>query len=198
MKQIDHYRAERSLHEERLNELRTECEAINKKIMWRINKIKKLDNEIDSLQLRRQGKNWDWLLEVTAFGEQSESKRAALEKLLPRYGYLRTSGYYYEINQLGLQICLYRDENKPTAFVLKKLTEIAPHLKPHKDGWANVDIFDRGLSEYAHYVLQIQGTQARVVNSRYRIEILKEGTLAEMLTYIQKHLYYQVTEKGDD
>jgi hypothetical protein len=111
------------------------------------------------------------------------------------YKYVKHSGYNPETNQDYLQVWLYK--NTPVEKQME-LKDFIPYIKPSKDGWKHVGIFDSGCSEYDTYSLHIKDNKYKIVGARGYYKVSKEGivfdTLEKAMDYIRLNLYYQESE----
>lgn len=122
---------------------------------------------------------------------------------------LWSSGYNPETNQRAVSMMLYRDEPDSKAQTLEALRTILPYIKPRtiKMGYDEddivakfVDVFEHGLSEYAVIWAVVDEPKSAFYSmwTRYsRTEVEKKfKTLEDLVDYIQKNHWYQVTRRS--
>jgi hypothetical protein len=118
---------------------------------------------------------------------------------------LWSSGYNPETNQRAVSMMLYRDNPDSKEQTLEALRTILPHIKSRKINIGEdddivakfVDVFEHGLSQYTVIWTVIDEPNGAFYSMRTKYshnEVEKKfDTLEELVSYIQKNHWYQVS-----
>lgn len=172
-------------HVEAIAGLRAEVDGIHKALLKQIKRRDALIEEQDKLMLKG-GAEGAWLLEVNDRGEQSKSRRAALDGLLASYG-LRAEGYFCDTHQRALQVALPENDDAELEKIYAGLRALLPDVLPQKDGYKHIDVHEYELSGPRRVWLRAKGIgEAEVMYTTYgRESYAYKGTLRDCLLFIQ-------------
>jgi hypothetical protein len=195
--------------------IRPEYERLGKELTALYEKREAVKDELSRrIQIEIDPKNWrdftseQWEYVLNDANDQGMARYKFSESVFHAMG-LWSSGYNPETNQRAVSMMLYRDEPDSKAQTLEALRVILPHIKPRKINMGYdeddivakyVNVFEHGLSEYAVIwsVIDERTGAFYSMNTRYsRTKVEKKfDTLEELVSYIQREHYYQVTRRG--
>jgi hypothetical protein len=158
-------------------------------------------------------KNWrnftpeQWSYVLDDANDQGMVRHRFGESVFHEMGFW-SSGYIPETNQRAVSMMMYRDEPDSKAQTLEALRTILPYIKPRTIDIGEdddivakyVNVFEHGLSEYAVIWSVVDEPNGAFYSMRTRYSSTsvekKFGTLEELVDYIQKTHWYQVTRRS--
>lgn len=157
-------------------------------------KKKSLLEEREKIWITTRKDDWAWILEEngSVSGERYKFRNKKIESLG-----LMSSGYYPEINQVSIKICLTKNDEESYKKTMAGLKVILPFIIP-QNGIKRIAIFENTLSEGGIFSLEISETEIKLCFCRgRREETLKSfQTLEEAVKYIQENHWYRKMVKG--
>lgn len=185
--------------EEKRKPLYTERDALNDKIVKLSKQIEKLREQKEKEQLS-QPMTPTQEMEYFLFedGRVSGERYKAREKYWRDKG-LWNSGYFPELNQVNLQMMLYKGKEDNLEQTISTLEEVIPMIKVHK-GVKRLDIFEHTCSEDGSWSLEITDTSYDLILHRYHRKSTEKSfdNLRALVEYVQEHHYYESSVASDD
>lgn len=181
---------------EQLKPLYEQQEALNKKITALQKKRKTLREDKEKAQLQTsmtKEQEIEYFLFEDGFVDGERYK--ARQKYWNDKG-LWESGYFSEIQQVNLNLMLYKGDTANLEKTIKNVEEVLPFLKP-LNGKKRLGIFEHTLSENGNWTVEIDDESFDLVLHHYHRRSVEKQfkTLRELIEYIQENHYYS---DGDD
>lgn len=178
--------------QEKLKPLYAEREVIAGKITKFVSQIEKLRNEKEKEQMK-QPMTPTQEMEYFLFedGSVSGERYKAREKYWQDKG-LWHSGYHSEIQQVNLQMMLYKGEKDNLEQTIRTLEEVLPLLKVHK-GVKRLDIFEHTCSENGSWSVEITDASFDLILHYYHRKSVNKSfdNLRALVQYVQQYHYYE-------
>lgn len=162
-------------------------------------KIVKLTKQIEKLRGQKEKEQMKHLMtpaqEMEYFlfedGSVSGERYKAREKYWRDKG-LWNSGYFPELNQVNLQMMLYKGEQDNLEKTISTLEEVLPLLKVH-NGVKRLDIFEHTCSENGSWSVEITDTSYDLILHYYHRKSVNKSfdTLRALVQYVQQYHYYE-------
>ena len=185
--------------EEKRKPLYADRDALNDKIVKLSKQIEKLREQKEKEQLS-QPMTPTQEMEYFLFedGRVSGERYKAREKYWRDKG-LWHSGYFSELQQVNLQMMLYKGKNDNLEQTISTLEEVIPMLKVHK-GVKRLDIFEHTCSEDGSWSVEITETSYDLILHRYHRKSTEKSfdNLRGLVEYVQKQHYYEDSDYNED
>lgn len=185
------YEKEISLLREKQKPLIQKREELGNEISKISKQIEKLRNKKEKQELEKpMTKQEEIIYFLFEDGAVSGDRYEARGKYWRDKGFWH-SGYYPEIEQVGLKLMLYKGNKDNLEQTIKSVEEVLPFLKPI-DGKKRFGIFEHTLSENGSFSLEIDDDSIDLVVHRYHRRSVEESfkTVHEMVEYVQENHYY--------
>ena len=106
------------------------------------------------------------------------------------------SGYFHEIEQINLEMMLYKGKKDNLELTISVLEQVIPLLKVHK-GVKHLDVSEHTCSEYGSYGVEITDTSFDLIVRRWsrKSTVKSFDNLRDLVEYVQQHHYYQDSEE---
>lgn len=178
-------------------------EPIDAELNKLYNKNRSLREKIVEIKAKEKKTDWNWLLHCTQTEDTVAKSRLREEKL--RKLNLSSSCYHPEIEQVIVRVSLVKGDPKSLELTLKGLKRIIPYIKPLRDGYKHIGIFEHDLAEHGVYELKVD--EDKSTNDACEIVVTRHGRLSsvmcsyslkKVLEYIQQHLYYETLDKDEE
>lgn len=173
--------------------LYTERDVLTDKIMKLSKKIEKLRGEKEKEQMK-QPMTPEQEMEYFLFedGNVSGERYKAREKYW-REKSLYSSGYFAEVEQVSLQMMLYKGEGDNLKETIETLEKVIPLLKVHADGVKRLDIFEHTCSENGSWSVEISETSFDLIVHRWHRKTVDKSfdNLRDLVEYVQQYHYYE-------
>lgn len=178
--------------EEKRKPLYAERDALNDKIVKLSNQIEKLRGQKEKEQLSQpmtSAQEMEYFLFED--GRVSGERYKAREKYWRDKG-LWNSGYFPELNQVNLQMMLYKGKDDNLEQTISTLEEVIPMLKVHK-GVKRLDIFEHTCSENGSWSVEITDTSYDLILHCYHRKSVNKSfdSLRALVQYVQQYHYYE-------
>ena len=171
-------------------------------IYKKLSKLKEKRDTINLSTVALENVNWNYLLadannNTTAKYNKMQEMIGKLRKQYNlNYSGLTNGGYWVDTDQIALKISLVYNDTENTKNIIKALEVVLPYIKPLKDGYKRIDIFDHNLSLYANYYMLInEEGQTKILSSSGND--YKWDTLENTMEYIQQSLWCEGGEEED-
>lgn len=178
--------------EDKRKPLYAEREALGNKIMNLTKRIEKLRGQKEEEQMK-QPMTPEQKMEYFLFedGSVSGERYKSREKYWRDKG-LWNSGYFPELNQVNLQMMLYKGEQDNLEKTISTLEEVLPLLKVH-NGVKRLDIFEHTCSENGSWSVEITDTSYDLILHYYHRKSVNKSfdTLRALVQYVQQYHYYE-------
>lgn len=187
--------------EEKRKPLYAEREALGDKINKLSKQIEKLRGQKEKEQMNKP---------MTPVQEMEyflfEDGRVSGERYKAREKYWRTkglwnSGYHPDIQQVNLQMMLYKGEQDNLEQTISTLEEVLPLLKVH-NGVKRLDIFEHTCSENGSWSVEITDTAYDLILHYYHRKSVNKSfdSLRTLVQYVQQYHYYEssIDNEEDD
>ena len=178
--------------EEKRKPLYAERDALNDKIVKLSKQIEKLRNEKEKEQMS-QPMTPTQEMEYFLFEDGSVSG----ERYKAREKYWRTkglwhSGYHPDVQQVNLQMMLYKGEQDNLEQTISTLEEVIPLLKVH-NGVKRLDIFEHTCSENGSWSVEITDASYDLILHYYHRKSVNKSfdSLRALVEYVQQYHYYE-------
>lgn len=178
--------------EEKRKPLYTERDTLNDKIVKLSKQIEKLRGQKEKEQMKHlmtPAQEMEYFLFED--GSVSGERYKAREKYWRDKG-LWNSGYFPELNQVNLQMMLYKGEQDNLEKTISTLEEVLPLLKVH-NGVKRLDIFEHTCSENGSWSVEITDTSYDLILHYYHRKSVNKSfdTLRALVQYVQQYHYYE-------
>ena len=178
--------------EEKRKPLYAERDALGEKISKLSKQIEKLRNEKEKEQMKQpmtSAQEMEYFLFED--GSVSGERYKAREKYWQDKG-LWHSGYFPELNQVNLQMMLYKGELDNLEQTISTLEEVLPLLKVH-NGVKRLDIFEHTCSENGSWSVEITDTSYDLILHYYHRKSVNKSfdSLRGLVQYVQQYHYYE-------
>lgn len=187
--------------EEKRKPLYTERDALNDKIVRISKQIEKLRGQKEREQMKQpMAPTQEMEYFLFEDGRVSGERYKAREKYWRDKG-LWNSGYHPEIQQVNLQMMLYKGEQDNLEQTINTLEEVLPLLKVH-NGVKRLDIFEHTCSENGSWSVEITDTSFDLILHYYHRKSVNKSfdSLRALVQYVQQYHYYEssVDNEEDD
>lgn len=178
--------------EEKRKPMYVERDALTDKIVKLTKQIEKLRGQREKEQMKQP---MTPIQEMEYFlfedGSVSGERYKAREKYWRDKG-LWNSGYFPELNQVNLQMMLYKGEQDNLEKTISTLEEVLPLLKVH-NGVKRLDIFEHTCSENGSWSVEITDTSYDLILHYYHRKSVNKSfdTLRALVQYVQQYHYYE-------
>lgn len=178
--------------EEKRKPMYVERDALTDKIVKLTNQIEKVRGQREKEQMKQP---MTPIQEMEYFlfedGSVSGERYKAREKYWRDKG-LWNSGYFPELNQVNLQMMLYKGEQDNLEKTISTLEEVLPLLKVH-NGVKRLDIFEHTCSENGSWSVEITDTSYDLILHYYHRKSVNKSfdTLRALVQYVQQYHYYE-------
>jgi len=180
--------------------LYTERDALTDKIMKISKKIEKLRADKEKEQMK-QPMTPEEEMKYFLFedGSVSGERYKAREKYW-RDKSLYSSGYFAEVEQVSLQMMLYKGEGDNLKETIETLEKVIPLLKVHSDGVKRLDIFEHTFSEHGSWSVEISEDSFDLIVHRWHRKTVDKSfdNLQDLVEYVQENHYYETSFDGED
>lgn len=178
--------------EEKRKPLYAEREVLGEKINKLSKQIEKLRNEKEKEQMKQPmtpAQEMEYFLFED--GSVSGERYKAREKYWQDKG-LWHSGYFSELQQVNLQMMLYKGEQDNLELTISTLEEVIPMLKVH-NGVKRLDIFEHTCSENGSWSVEISDTSYDLILHYYQRKSVNKSfdSLRDLVQYVQQYHYYE-------
>lgn len=172
--------------QQKLDDLRTEQNILLNKMTPILSKLKTINELLDSKTL-----NSDDPQALLEKFPETESRRKLFKEYVESLGLSEAGSYWVDTNQSCVRIALYKNNDEITKKAHDGILKILPYMKPLKDGKKTFDIFEHTLSRSYSYYLKVTDDKLFEVTVHTNDVWKSSEDLMEILTYIQKELYYE-------
>lgn len=177
---------------EKREPLYDERDALTDKIVKLSKQIEKLREQKEQEQMK-QPMTPVQEMEYFLFedGSVSGERYKAREKYWRDKG-LWNSGYHPDIQQVNLQMMLYKGEQDNLEQTISTLEEVLPLLKAH-NGVKRVDIFEHTCSKNGSWSVEITDTSYDLILHYYHCKSVNKSfdSLRALVEYVQQYRYYE-------
>lgn len=178
--------------EEKRKPLYAERDALNDKIIKFTKQIEKLRNEKEKEQMKQP---MTPVQEMEYFLFEDGSVSGDRYKARTQYWRdkgLYQSGYFPELNQVNLQMMLYKGEQDNLEQTINTLEEVLPLLKVH-NGVKRLDIFEHTCSENGSWSVEVTDTTYDLILHYYHRKSVNKSfdSLRALVQYVQQYHYYE-------
>lgn len=187
--------------EEKRKPLYAERDALTDKIVKLSKQIEKIRGQKEQEQMKQPmtpAQEMEYFLFED--GSVSGERYKAREKYWRDKG-LWNSGYHPDIQQVNLQMMLYKGVQDNLEQTIKTLEEVIPMLKVH-NGVKHLDIFEHTCSENGSWGVEITDTSYDLILHYYRRKSVNKSfdSLRALVQYVQQYHYYEssVDSDGDE
>lgn len=185
--------------EEKRKPLYAERDTLTDKIVKFTKQIEKLRNEKEKEQMKQPmtpAQEMEYFLFED--GSVSGERYKAREKYWQGKG-LWHSGYFSELQQVNLQMMLYKGEQDNLEQTISTLEEVIPLLKVH-NGVKRLDIFEHTCSENGSWVVEITDTSFDLILHYYHRKAVNKSfdSLRGLVQYVQQHHYYESSVDSEE
>lgn len=185
--------------EEKRKPMYAERDALNDKIVKFTKQIEKLREQKEKEQMSKPmtpvQKMEYFLFED---GSVSGERYKAREKYWRDKG-LWNSGYHSEIQQVNLQMMLYKGEQDNLEKTISTLEEVIPLLKVY-NGVKRLDIFEHTCSENGSWSVEITDTSYDLILHYYHRKSVNKSfdSLRALVQYVQQFHYYESSVDNEE
>lgn len=178
--------------EEKRKPLYAERDTVNDKIVKFTKQIEKLRRQKEKEQMK-QPMTPTQEMEYFLFedGSVSGERYKAREKYWHDKG-LWNSGYHPDIQQVNLQMMLYKGEQDNLEQTISTLEEVIPMLKVY-NGVKRLDIFEHTCSENGSWSVEITDASYDLILHYYHRKSVNKSfdSLRGLVQYVQQYHYYE-------
>lgn len=173
-------------------------------------KIVKLNKRIENLRSKKEKEQMELPMtkeqEIEYFlfedGRVSGERYKKRDKFWRDKG-LKNSGYFANINQVKLEIMVYKGEGDNLEQTITSLEEALPLIK-EQDGVKHIGIFEHTLSEGGCWDIEITDSSFDLTLHYFHRRTVEKSfdNLCSLVEYVQEHHYYESSldqeEDGED
>lgn len=182
------------------NALCLERDVFTDKIVKLSNKIEKLCEQKEKEKMKQPMTPVEEM-EYFLFedGCVSGARYKAREKFWQDKGFWH-SGYLPDVEQINLQMMLYKGEKDNLEKTITSLEEVLPLLKVNAHGLKRLDIFEHTCSEHGSYSVEITDKSYDLIVHRYhrKSTVKSFDNLRSLVEYVQEHHYYESSIDSDE
>lgn len=185
--------------EEKREPLYAERDALNDKIIKLSKQIEKLRGQKEQEQMKQPmtpAQEMEYFLFED--GSVSGERYKAREKYWRDKG-LWNSGYHPDIQQVNLQMMLYKGVQDNLEQTIRTIEEVLPLLKVH-NGVKRLDIFEHTCSENGCWSVEITDTSYDLILHYYHRKSVNKSfdSLRALVEYVQEYHYYESSVDSDE